>query len=84
MTQRSYLGWQKYWDKEPWGPWRDNMHTAIIARELRRPQVRRGSRIPLDQFLIRDPEERKEENVRGFFDFLRTVARPVKKEDLLK
>ena len=77
MTQRSYLGWQRYWDKEPWGPWRDNIHTAIIARELRRPQVRRGTRIPLEQFFVRDPEERRQEGINGFFGFLQAVAKQV-------
>lgn len=78
MTQRAYLGWRRYWRAEPWGPWRDNMHTALLAKELRRPQVRRGTVIDLDQFMVRDPEERAEERKGNFFTFLRSVARKVR------
>lgn len=77
MSHRAYLGWRRYWRAEPWGPWRDNMHTALLARELRRPQVRKGTRIDLDHFMMRDPGDRAEEQKQGFFAFLKTVAKRV-------
>lgn len=54
MTQRSYLGWQRYWDAEPWGSWRDNFHAAIIAREVRRtiPGVKS---VDMARFFYKDP-----------------------------
>lgn len=58
LTQREYLGWKTYWRLEPWGPYRENLHTAILAREIRRPQQARGSAINIEQFIITAPSER--------------------------
>jgi len=58
MSQRSYLGWQRYWDAEPWGPWRDNVHAAIVAREVRRMIARDRAAPKLEAFMLRDPTER--------------------------
>lgn len=74
MTQRSYLGWRRYWDEEPWGPWRDNMHTAILAREIRRTRVRSNVRIELEQFLMRAPKSRKKEAEVRVFSGLAAAA----------
>ncbi len=76
LSQREYLGWQMYWAAEPWGPWRDNMHVAILAKEIRRPQVRSGTMIDLDQFMMREPVERVRENEQKVITFLRAVAKP--------
>jgi len=78
LTQREYLNWQKYWGAEPWGSWRDNLHFAIIGRELRRPQVKPGTKIDLNDFMIRDPDERRREGMANLITFLRSVAKPVK------
>lgn len=70
-----------YWKQEPWGPWRDNMHAAIIAREIRRPWVKSQSKNKLADFLIRDPEERAEDSSKkmaSFFSFFQTIATKVK------
>lgn len=77
MTQRSYLGWQRYWDQEPWGPWRDNLHAAIVAREVRRTRVKPSARVPLEQFMVRNPEERRKEGEQSFFGMMQAVATPV-------
>jgi hypothetical protein len=74
LTQREYLGWQMYWTAEPWGPWRDNMHVAILAKEIRRPQVRSGTKIDLDQFMMRDPADRRVDNQNKVITFLSAVA----------
>jgi len=59
MTARAYRKWELYWKAEPWGPFRDNLHAALIAREVRRPQMRKGARVELEPFLIREPGERQ-------------------------
>jgi hypothetical protein len=46
-----------YWKKEPWGPYRDNLHTALIAREVRRGNFK-GDHL-LDQWMIATPEDQK-------------------------
>jgi hypothetical protein len=72
----------RYWQAEPWGPWRDNLHAAIIAREVRRPYLRRGAKNPLDDFMVMQPARRAElaaEQARAasaaLVDMLRAVAR---------
>jgi len=75
MTHREYSSWRLYWDAEPWGPYRDNLHTAILAREVRRPQVRKGTRITHDEFMVRNPEERRRESSSALIGFLRSVSK---------
>jgi hypothetical protein len=77
MTQRSYIGWRMYWDEEPWGPWRDNMHTAILARELRRSRVKPNTKVDMDQFMIRPPKSRKKDAEVKVFAGLASAARVV-------
>jgi hypothetical protein len=81
MTLRSYLGWQKYWEEEPWGPWRDNLHTAILAREVRRSRVKPNTKIDMDQFMVRTPTDRKANAEEKMLAGLASVATPVSAEE---
>jgi hypothetical protein len=81
MTLRSYVGWQRYWEEEPWGPWRDNLHTAIIAREVRRSRVKPNTKIDMDQFMVRTPRDRKKSAEERVFAGLSAVATPVSAEE---
>jgi hypothetical protein len=51
----------RYWNEEPWGSWRDNIHAALIAAEVRRPNVKQGMKVRLDDFMLRHPEDREAE-----------------------
>lgn len=75
LTQRAYLKWQRFWLEEPWGPWRDNLHAAMICRELRRPQVTSGATIRLDDFMIRQPAVQLAEAENNLWNFLSLIAR---------
>lgn len=79
LTQREYFNWQKYWVEEPWGPYRDNLHAAVIAREVRRPNLRRGAKNDLDDFMVVDPQRRRKNASKNFINFLKTVAQPTKR-----
>lgn len=76
VTQSEYLGWLAYWRVEPWGPWRDNVHAAIIAREIQRPQLKRGQahKIPLDRFMLIDPDERQRRANQQLFTMLQALS----------
>lgn len=80
LTQRELLGWQKYWEQEPWGAFRDNLHAAILAREIRRPQLRRGSAINIDDFMVRPNAQSSGSKEAKFFDLLRVIAKPARGE----
>jgi len=76
LTQGEYLSWQKYWVAEPWGSYRDNLHAAIIAREVRRRYLKKGARSKLDDFMVVDPGERKREATGNLLDMLKMIAQP--------
>jgi hypothetical protein len=76
MPMRVYSGWQMYFVAEPWGPWRDNMHTAILAREIRRSIPK--AKIPdLSVWMIRDPAERVAEASRQILASLFAMAEKI-------
>jgi hypothetical protein len=62
----------RYYLEDPWGPWRDNLHAAIIARELR--VTRTGKRANLDDFMYMQPERRRQKNLTGLVDALKAMA----------
>lgn len=74
LDMEEYAGWQRYWETEPWGPWRDNMHIAILAREIRRPQVRQGARIELDDFFVANRAARQMDRNAKAIAFLQMIA----------
>lgn len=64
-----------YWEEEPWGAYRDNMHAAIITSQLLRPNVKDGVAPPLKNFMLAHPEDRKAEGAQDFLVKLDMLAR---------
>jgi hypothetical protein len=66
---------QRYWLEEPWGPWRDNLHAAIIARETIKAG---GYKAPtLDIFMLKTSTQKHAEQRaagKGFVDMLKSIA----------
>lgn len=67
---------------EPWGTWRDNVHTAIIAAETRRPHLKKGARVKLDDFILRHPDdveaeqsEKRRAATANLFQFFKAIAK---------
>jgi hypothetical protein len=76
LTYREYAGWQQYYKQEPWGPWRDNVHAALIAREIRASRPSKGGqKLDLEQFILTDKEGRREKSTAAAFGFLRMIAK---------
>lgn len=73
----------RYWQEEPWGAWRDNVHAAIIARQLVRLQNPRAQ-VSLDDFMLIDPEKRRAANVDGLVAFFRAAAGGTPKQQATK
>jgi hypothetical protein len=73
----------RYWLEEPWGAWRDNIHTAIIAREIARlPWITRGKQppsMPLEPWMVMDAEKRRQGHLNGLRDLLIGMAGGVRK-----
>lgn len=82
MPARDVEMLQRFWAHEPWGPWRDNMHAAIIAAEIRRPNLKKGSRVSLADFMLRHPADVEDEREQGrrkatsnLFQFFKLVGK---------
>lgn len=60
MPQRVFEGWRRYWNEEPWGAWRENLHTAVLAREIAKTVPRRRSTPELKDFFYRNPFGQKQ------------------------
>lgn len=87
MPARDFEMLEKYWLHEPWGAWRDNLHTAMLAVEIIRPNLKKGAQVGLDAFMLRHPDELAEEREqkrkaasRNLFQALKAMAtkRPIK------
>lgn len=83
MPARDYELLLRYWQQEPWGPWRDNLHAAVIAAEVRRPHLKKGKKVQLDDFMLRHPDDVAEEQeakrraaTRNLFQLFKAVAKP--------
>lgn len=58
MPSSEFTRWQRYFVQEPFGVVRDNMHAALVAREIRR--VMTGQDPKLDNYMLKPaptPEE---------------------------
>lgn len=75
MPLSEYSQWQRYWDEEPWGPWRDNLHAALIARKVH--NMLRGKNSPaasIDEFMLTDKDTHQTKQKRSFIDWLKSVG----------
>lgn len=72
----------RYWRMEPWGTWRDNMHTAIIAREVRRPWTKDIPSLAIENFLLLPPDARPavEETRSNVVNMFKSIARRRKRD----
>lgn len=49
--------WARYWNEEPWGAYRDNLHAGLIISELLRPHLPEGANVKIEGFLLRPKED---------------------------
>lgn len=82
MPARDYAMLQLYWQHEPWGAWRDNLHTAMLAREVLRPHMKKGAQLNLSDFMIQHPDdiaeqqaERRKTAARNLFQLFKSIAK---------
>lgn len=82
MSARELDDWAAYWQIEPWGAWRDNVHAGLVAAVI--ANVHRGRGVPAfshANFMLqqRDPtvDQAKVANIVSFF---RRAAKPKDKQ----
>jgi hypothetical protein len=77
----------RYWNEEPWGPWRDNLHTAILAREVRRGNFKGQHDIGmfmLSEMTVRKTKERQTSAKQSVFGALKMLAGKKQKREKVK
>lgn len=82
---------RQYWDQEPWGTWRDNMHIAILAHHIRSALLGSKGVLPMYSYFVMSEEDRAKKDVvegaktkKGFMSALRMMAGKKKRKDELK
>lgn len=75
MPNSQYELLQRYWTEEPWGPWRDNLHAAIVASEVLRASGRYKPPL-LDVFMWKRSKAQTtpRDSKAGIFNMLKTMA----------
>lgn len=52
--------WEAFWQAEPWGAYRDNIHTGLICSILANVNRRKGSpELTYEDFMLVDKEQQK-------------------------
>lgn len=71
-----------FYAEEPWGPWRDNVHAALIASTIRNVFRKKGTRaVDWNDFMLVNKAEHKRGKLASFVGWMRSMARK-KKEDV--
>lgn len=76
LSSAEYSEWIEYWNIEPWGAWRDNLHAAQIASLIF--NTNRGKdQAPVKpaDFMYQDKQTTEETKKKDFVFALRSLAR---------
>lgn len=66
MSAREFDLWARYWQAEPWGAMRDNMHAGLVCSSVIAPHVRRGKKAPTyKDYMLKDAATALEERMAG-------------------
>lgn len=65
---------QRYWLEEPWGSWRDNVHAALIALEIRRANFK-GQHHLKDFMLVNPVQQDAKADRASVFEMFKAMAR---------
>jgi hypothetical protein len=81
LSVHEFDRWSRYWAQESWGPYRDNLHAAMICVQLLRPHLKDERKVPLiSDFMLEPVAHQKERNASTFLHTLQSMARKPKKK----
>lgn len=76
MGSTEYDRWLRYWQQEPWGPWRDNMHAALIVSKLHNIHKKKSAKAATpDDFMLRDRQSNRDRQTGQTLSWLIGLAR---------
>lgn len=75
MPCDEYEDWLAFYDLEPFGDSRSNVHAGMIAAVLANQSRQKGSRAyTFKDFMIMTPDEKRDKETREFASFVQAVA----------
>ena len=75
MSGAEFREWQEYYTLEPFGPERDNWHSALLATLYASSHTRPGKQPPgVGQFMYKDAETRQAEMDAATLSFFEGMA----------
>lgn len=75
LPQREIARWQRYWNEEPWGPYRDNMHAAMIVSELLKPHLKEGANVSIKHYMLEHSDDIKRREREKFFAMIHASSK---------
>lgn len=76
MPAAEVMGWRTFYELEPFGPWRDNFHAAMVAHIMANAHRGKNSRpLELADFFYSDPETRRNKNDAEVLGALEAMAK---------
>ncbi len=76
MSSEEYSNWVAFYELEPFGPYRDNLHAGIIASILANIHRAKGSQaMKATDYLLVHPDDRRDKDTRKTLNLMRMVAK---------
>lgn len=76
MSHNELMAWERYYQVEPWGQLRDNMHSGMIAAAIVNQHRKRGGKVfTYEDFLMVPVREQRAKNRGKFFTAMRAMAK---------
>jgi hypothetical protein len=75
MGAGEFARWQRYWAEEPWGPWRDNMHAAMLTAAVLNSTPGRKKAVKPDDFMLRSRDAKRAATTLKSLAALRALAK---------
>jgi hypothetical protein len=75
MSSREFVEWLAYYELEPFGPMRDNIHSGQIASLIYNSNRQRSKpALGPSDFLLKDQVAQKDEGTKNFLSLIRAAA----------
>jgi len=75
MGAGEYADWVEYYAAEPWGAYRDNLHTGIIASVIANVhRGKKGKAVKPADFLLRSRDDQRQSDTKQSLSYLRAVG----------
>ena len=75
MGAGEFADWCSYWREEPWGSWRDNMHSAVLTAAVINSTPGRKKAVRPDDFMLKSRDAKRVATTLKALSALRALAK---------